>query len=139
MWGEASQSVLPTSKMFRRNAVGIEGGGCCGGAPVQVLSLVVVIPCLECIAGGGEARDENGQVGQGEGLVLDQQAKSRHAVLAPIEAFCDVDHPVAGADRLQTQRAADFLDAQNIDHRHHIALQAIVIHDAAFAEKGWLC
>ena len=87
-------------------------------------------------AGGKKTGHQKLEIGQGKGLILDQQAEKGHTGLASIEAIGDADHAIAGSDGLHAERAAGFRETNHIGHRRDVTLQAIVIDDAARAENG---
>lgn len=102
-----------------------------------MLGLVMGIALLEHQAGGGEAGNENGEVGHGERLVVEEAGEIGHAGLADVEAMCPADDVVTGADGLGPQRARRFVEAHDIGQRHDVALEAIIGVNSALAEEGF--
>lgn len=101
-----------------------------------MLGLIMGIARLEHQASGGEAGDENGEVGHGERLVAEETGEIGHVGFTNEEAMCPADDVVTGADGLGAQRASRLVEAHDIGQRHDIALQAIIGENSALAEKG---
>lgn len=98
---------------------------------------VMGVALLEGEARGGETGEQDREIGHGHRLVLKNLSETRNISLAAIKPVGGPDHVVAGADRMDAQRAAGLVEAHDIGHRHHVAVQAIVSHDTALAEKGF--
>lgn len=126
-----------TLSMLGWKAVRVERGGEDAQRGVEFAAgFIMGVALLEHQAGRGQARHENGKIGQGKGLAGDEHAEMRHAGLAAIELERLPDHGIAGLSRVIADGAGRLLEAHDIGHRGHIDQQAVVGADAALAEIG---